>query len=313
MLATLSRATFSVLAGSTTAKKLASRYGLRRPDSAARRFVAGETLEEGLEAAGALERTGLMVTLDRLGEQTTEREAASSATRAIMTLIRAAAATSVSKNISIKLTQIGLDIDHSTATDNVRRILDVAAEHGFFVRIDMEGSEHTDVTLDMFEGLWNIGHRNVGVVIQAYLRRSEADLKRVMALGGRVRLVKGAYREPKEIAFQEEAEVEAEFLRLMRLLLAGGTYPAIATHDPAAIEETKRAATALQLPATAFEFQLLYGIRRDLQASLHAEGYPVRIYVPFGEEWFPYFMRRLAERPENVSFVLRHFFKGTGA
>jgi proline dehydrogenase len=313
MLAALSRATFSVLAGSTTAKTIASRYGLRRLDSPARRFVAGESLEEGIDAARALERQGLMVTLDRLGEQTTEREAASSATRSIITLIRAAAAAGISKNISIKLTQVGLEIDESTATDNVRRILDVAAEHDFFVRIDMEGSDYTDVTLDMFEALWNIGTRNMGVVIQAYLRRSEADLKRVIAIGGRVRLVKGAYFEPKETAFQEEAEVEAEFLKLMRMLLSDGHYPAIATHDPAVIEETKRFAASRQLPAGAFEFQLLYGIRHDLQIALASEGFPVRVYVPYGEEWFPYLMRRLAERPENVSFVLRHLFKGARA
>jgi proline dehydrogenase len=305
MFSGLSRATFSMLAESAVAKKLASRYGLKHPHSVARRFVAGESLEDALQAARTLEQQGLMVTIDRLGELVTEREAASSATRAVIALIRAEAGAGISKNVSVKLTQLGLEIDRSTAIDNLRRILDAAAAVDCFVRIDMEGSEYTDVTLDAFEGLWNIGCRNLGVVIQAYLRRSENDLKRVIALGSRVRLVKGAYREPKDVAFQEEAEVHAEFLRLMRILLAEGTYPAIATHDPEAIEETKRFATSRGLAAGAFEFQLLYGIRRDLQASLAAQGYPVRIYVPYGDEWFPYFMRRLAERPENVSFVIR--------
>lgn len=309
MLSGLSRATFSMLASSVLAKKLASRYGIRNPRSVARRFVAGETLEEALEASKSLERQGLAVTVDRLGELVTEREAAASATRAAIALIHAAGQAGVSKNISVKLTQLGLEVDRSTATDNLRRVLDVADQAGFFVRVDMEGSEYTDVTLDMFESIWNVGCRNIGVVIQACLHRSEADLKRVVALGARVRLVKGAYREPKDIAFQDEAEIDTEFLKLMRLLLPGGTYPAIATHDPEVIEETRRFAESKGLGRDAFEFQFLYGIRRDLQASLVQAGYPVRIYVPFGEDWFPYFMRRLGERPENVAFVLRSLFR----
>lgn len=308
MLSGLSRAVFSMLAGSTVAKMLATRYGLRHPHSVARRFVAGASLEEALDAARALEQQGLTVTIDRLGESVTEREAASSATRAIMALVRAQAAAGLSRNVSVKLTQLGLEIDRSTAIDNLRRVLDVAAQVDGFVRIDMEGSEYTDVTLDAFESLWNIGCRNLGVVIQAYLRRSEGDLRRVMALGARVRLVKGAYLEPKEIALQGEAEIEAEFIRLMRILLAEGHYPAIATHDPDAIAETQRFAASRGLAKDAFEFQFLYGIRRDLQAELVQAGHPVRIYVPYGDDWFPYFMRRLAERPENVAFVLRGIF-----
>lgn len=309
MLAALSRATFSVLAGSTVAKKVASRYGLRGPRSVARRFVAGETLEEALDAARGLERLGLTVTVDRLGEQVTEREAASSATRAAIALVHAASAAGISRNISVKLTQLGLEVDRATVTNNLRQLLDAAADTDCFVRIDMEGSDYTDRTLDIFEDIWHAGSRNVGVVIQAALRRSEADLERILALGARVRLVKGAYQEPKDIAFQHERDIDEAFLKLMRLLLSAGVYPAIATHDPELIAETKRVASSHGLARGAFEFQLLYGIRRDVQVSLVAEGYPVRVYVPYGSDWFPYFMRRLAERPENVTFVLRNLFR----
>jgi proline dehydrogenase len=189
--------------------------------------------------------------------------------------------------------------------DNLRRILEPAQQHGFFVRIDMENSPYTGITLDVFETLWQQQFRNVGVVLQSYLHRSEADVRRMNALGARVRLVKGAYKEPPEVAFQQKAEVDAAYLRLMRLLLDEGTYPAIATHDAAMLEATREHAAARSLPPDRYEFQMLYGVRRDLQASLVAAGYRVRIYVPFGREWFPYFMRRLGERPANVFFVLR--------
>jgi proline dehydrogenase len=213
------------------------------------------------------------------------------------------------RNISVKLTQLGLEVDKATAIDNLRRVLDVAAQERFFVRIDMEGSDYTGVTLDIFEEVWRIGPQNFGVVIQAYLYRSEADLDRVIDLGARVRLVKGAYREPKDVAFQSDADVDAAFLKLMRRLITKGVYPAIATHDPELIEETQRFAAGKNLGKDAFEFQFLYGIRRDLQLALVKAGHQVRVYVPFGEDWFPYFMRRLAERPENVSFVVRNLFR----
>ena len=173
----------------------------------------------------------------------------------------------------------------------------------------MENSPYTDVTLQIFETLWAQGYRNIGVVMQSYLTRSEADIQRVNAIGGRVRLVKGAYKEPKAVAYQKKAEVDAAFVRLMQQLLDHGTYPAIATHDPLMIEATKRYATHRGYAKDRFEFQMLYGIRRDLQAALVTEGYRMRVYVPFGQQWYPYFMRRLGERPANVTFVLKSMFR----
>jgi proline dehydrogenase len=205
----------------------------------------------------------------------------------------------------LKLTQLGLDIDRATTIDNLRRVLDAADRANAFVRIDMENSPYTDATLDIFETTWKLGYRNAGVVIQSYLRRSEADVRRVIALGARVRLVKGAYREPRTVAYQQKSEVDAAYLTLMRLLLSEGTFPAIATHDPTMIAAARAFATERNIGKDKFEFQMLYGIRRDLQASLANEGYGMRIYVPFGREWFPYFMRRLGERPANVGFVLK--------
>jgi proline dehydrogenase len=173
----------------------------------------------------------------------------------------------------------------------------------------MESSDYTERTLEVFETLWHQGYRNAGVVIQSYLRRSEADVRRMNALGARVRLVKGAYKEPKSAAYQAKAEVDAQFLVLMRLLLDEGVYPAIATHDPAMIDATRAYAKSKGYASSRFEFQMLYGIRRDLQAQLSSEGYPFRVYVPFGKEWFPYFMRRLGERPANVMFVAKSLLK----
>jgi proline dehydrogenase len=308
MIDALSKATFSALAGSPTLKKLASRYGLRRPDSFARRFVAGERLEDAIRAAQALERDGLMVSLDFLGERVFSRDAATSATRAYQDLVGAVADAGVSRNLSLKLTQLGLDIDRATAIDNLRRVVDTANTAECFVRIDMESSAYTDETIEIFETLWGLGCRNIGIVIQAYLRRSREYVERMNALGARVRLVKGAYREPTEVAFQLKSEVDAAFVELMQILLIEGTYPAIATHDEAILERTRRFAADLSVPIDRFEFQMLYGVRRDLQKSLAAQGHPFRVYVPFGREWYAYFMRRLGERPANVGFVVRNIF-----
>jgi proline dehydrogenase len=305
MLDSLPKAAFSMLAASGAIKHLASRYGMRRPDSFARRFIAGETVAEAIEAARLIERDGLLITLDLLGESVLSTDAARDATRSYVETVGEIERSGIGRNISIKLTQLGLDIDRATSIDNLRRILDAASPGGFFIRIDMEGSAYTTQTLDAFETLWQIGYRNVGVVIQSCLRRSERDVRRLNELGARVRLVKGAYREPREVAFQHKAEVDAAFVDLMQLLLAEGTYPAIATHDPAMIEATQRFAAERGIARDTYEFQMLYGIRRDLQATLSRAGHPFRVYVPFGKEWFPYFMRRLGERPANVMFVVR--------
>lgn len=305
MLEAASKATFAALAESRTVKRLASRYGMRHPRSFARRFIAGETVPEAIEVARTLERTGLKITLDLLGEGVTTTEGATDATRAYGDVIQAVADAGITRNISVKLTQLGLAVDRATSLDNLRRILDQAAAVDCFVRVDMEQSAYVDDTLEIIETLWKIGYRQVGVVVQSYLRRAADDVKRMMALGVRVRLVKGAYREAREVAHQLKSEVDEAYLSLMKTLLPSGQYPAIATHDPAMIAATREFAESKGLSKDAFEFQMLFGIRRDLQASLSAAGYRLRVYVPFGMEWFPYFMRRLGERPANVGFVVR--------
>ena len=309
MLDALPKTAFSVLASSQTLKRLASRYGMRRPGSFARRFIAGEAVPEAIDAAREIERHGLMVTLDLLGESVTSTEDATRATRAYVDMIGEIERAGVGRNISLKLTQLGLDVDRATCIDNLRRILDAATSGGFFVRIDMENSPYTDATLDALETVWNIGCRNVGTVIQSYLKRSPQDIERLNQLGARVRLVKGAYREPRDVAFQQKAEVDRAFVDLMQQLMEHGTYPAIATHDPAMIDATRAFVERQRIPLDRFEFQMLYGIRRDLQRRLVADGYRLRLYVPFGKAWYPYYMRRLAERPANVLFMLRNLVR----
>ncbi len=305
MLDALSKSFFHALAGSKSIKSLASRYGMRRTTSFGRRFIAGESVEEAIPAARALAARNLLLTLDQLGESVTSLDEARAAVENYLKILDTIVAAGIERNISLKLTQLGLHLDRAHTTDNLRRILDPAQRHEFFVRIDMEDSPFTDLTLDIFETLWGLGYRNAGVVLQSCLHRSEKDLARVNALGARVRLVKGAYREPREVAYQSKAEVDACFQRMTQSLLLEGTYPAIATHDVKMIDYTKQVAAGHGIPHDRFEFQMLYGIRRDLQASLVADGFRMRVYVPFGTEWFPYFMRRLGERPANVGFVLR--------
>ncbi len=305
----VSAAFFRTLAGSRTLKQLASRYGMRSPNSFARRFIAGETVDEAIEAARAIEASGLTQALDLLGESVGTMAEADAATRAYLSVIERIVASGIGRNISLKLTQLGLTVDRATSVDNLRRILDSAGTHDFFVRVDMENSAFTQVTLDVFETMWQQGYRNAGIVLQSYLRRSVADAKRMNELGARVRLVKGAYREPKAVAYQGKAEVDEAFVELMQLLLAHGTYPAIATHDPAMLAATRAFADQRGIAAARYEIQMLYGIRRDLQAQLKAEACRVRVYVPFGREWFPYFMRRLGERPANIGFVIRSLLR----
>lgn len=305
MLDALSKAVFHGLAGSSAVRRLASRYGMRKPSSFARRFIAGETVDEAIAAARQLEANGRTITLDQLGESV---ETADEATRAVATYLESIErieASGVGRNLSLKLSQLGLDVDPGLCLDNIRRILDVAQPHDFFVRIDMESSAYVDRTLDMFDTLWTAGYRNLGTVLQSALKRSGRDLERLNQLGARVRLVKGAYTEPPDIAFHDKADVDAAFVRMTEQLLTEGHYPAIATHDPAILASACELATARDVGRDRFEFQMLFGVRRDLQASLLASGYRVRVYVPFGRQWFPYFMRRLGERPANVTFVVR--------
>ena len=311
MLDATSKALFHGLAQIPTLQRLASKYGMA-PDGFARRFIAGETVQEAVTCVQELRHQGLLLTLDYLGESVSSAAAASAAAADYVRIIEAIVASGIERNISLKLTQLGLDVDRATAVDNMRRILESADAHAFFVRIDMENSPYTESTLSIFETLWQQGHRQIGTVIQSYLKRSEADIRRLNALGSRVRLVKGAYKEPKEVAHQKKSEVDAAFVELMRLLLDEGTYPAIATHDPDLIDATKAYARSKGYANHRFEFQMLYGIRRDLQTALVKDGYHVRVYVPFGRQWYPYFMRRLGERPANVAFVLKGILSDRG-
>lgn len=304
MIDVASKALFHSLAQIDTLRRLASRYGMR-PGGFARRFIAGETVEEAIAAVADLPEHGLRLTLDYLGESVSSFDEAQAAALEYVRIIGAIVQSGIERNISLKLTQLGLDVDRATAVDNMRRILEPADHHGFFVRIDMENSPYVDRTLQVLETLWQQGHRSLGTVIQSCLTRAPRDIRHLNEMGVRVRLVKGAYKEPKSAAFQDKAQVDAAFVELMRELLDHGTFPAIATHDPAMIDLTKRYAAERGYGKDRFEFQMLYGIRRDLQTALVAEGYGVRIYVPYGRQWFPYFMRRLGERPANVGFVLR--------
>ena len=306
MIEPLSRALFHALAASTTVKRLASRYGMRE-GRFARRFIAGERVGDALSAARALAARGIGCTLNHLGEAVTEEPAARAAADAYARVVQDAREAGLACQISVKLTQLGLGVDPAACEANLRRVLDAAGD-ACFVRIDMEQSRWVDSTLDLFERVWRDGYRNVGVVLQSYLYRTADDLTRVNGLGARVRLCKGAYQEPPSVAHPRKADVNASFVRLMRSLLEGGVDPAFATHDPEMIAATRAHARDLGLGPERFEFQMLYGVRRDLQARLVDQGHRVRVYVPFGSEWFPYFMRRLGERPANVLFVLRSLF-----
>jgi proline dehydrogenase len=308
MLDALSKSFFQALASSNSLKRLASTYGMRSPTSFARRFIAGEGVDEAIAAARTLQERRLNLTLDFLGESVASLDQAAAATRTYIHMLERIQESGVERNVSLKLTQLGLELDRASSMDNLRRILDVAQRGEFFVRIDMENSPFVDATLGIFERVWELGYRNVGVVLQSALRRSEQDLLRVNGLGATVRLVKGAYKEPRGVAYQLKPEVDEAFLRMMRTLLVEGTSPAIATHDDDMIEATRTFAAERGIGPDRFEFQMLYGIRRDLQIALIKAGYRVRVYVPFGREWFPYFMRRLGERPANVWFVVRGIF-----
>ena len=277
---------FSLLARSATLKRLASQYGMT-PSGFARRFIAGETVHEAIGAGRALQGRGLHVTLDYLGESVSTLKAATAASREYVQLIETIVASGIERNLSLKLTQLGLTIDKATCVDNLRRIIEPASRHEFFVRIDMEGSEFTQLTMDVFETVWNLEFRNIGIALQSSLRRTEQDIRRMNELGARVRLVKGAYKEPASVAFQQKADVDAAYIRQMRLLLDHGVYPAIATHDEPIIAETRNYAAERNIGNERFEFQMLYGIRRDLQTALVAEGCRMRVYIPFGKEWFP--------------------------
>jgi len=272
--------------------------------SAASRFVAGDTHEDALKVAAGLNRQGFRVTLDLLGESVSEQEEAEIATAEYADSLDLIEQSAAQTTISLKLTQLGLDISTEFCTDNLRRVIERAEKLGNFVRIDMEHSNYTERTLQVFGSVFG-DHQNVGVVIQSYLKRSEEDIKRLIRLGAPVRLCKGAYQEPASVAFQDKADVDASYIHLMQLLLDGGTPTAIATHDERMIEATLEYAQASGVARDAYELQMLYGVRRRLQRDLIADGLPLRLYLPYGSQWYSYFMRRMAERPANLLFVLR--------
>ncbi len=274
----------------------------------ARRFVAGETLEEAIAAARQCNEAGMMASLDYLGENVSTTSDAQHSRDAYLEIFERIAQEKLQANVSCKLTQLGLDINNDFCAGLVLSIVERAATFDNFLRIDMEGSAYTQRTIDLVK---RVRERNpaVGTVIQAYLYRSETDIADLLAYGCRIRLCKGAYKEPVDVAYPKKIDVDANFVRLMRMLLSSGFYHAIATHDPRMLGATIRHAAAKQISKDDFEFQMLYGVRTDLQRRLVKDGYRVRIYIPFGNDWFPYFMRRLAERPANVGFLIRNFFR----
>lgn len=294
------------LSGNPTARRLVTETSISRKLAA--RFVAGDTLPEAVRCARELNQDGLTVSLDYLGEAVSSREEAVQATEMAVQSLERIAANEIRGNVSVKPTQLGLDIDTSFCLENLERILGYArnlgdGEGSIFVRLDMESSPYIEPTIGLVEELWSRGYRNVGTVVQSYMHRTLSDIRRLNEIGSRVRLVKGAYREPPQIAYPEKSRVDHNFIEGMKLLLSEGTYPAIATHDPEMITATRHYAFERGIDRKSFEFQMLYGVRRDLQQRLIEEGYNVRIYLPFGDSWYPYLMRRLAERPANVLFL----------
>jgi proline dehydrogenase len=274
-----------------------------------RRFIAGENIDDAIEAIRQLNALGITASFDHLGESISSPAEAEADVREYLHVLSRIERTGINSNVSVKPTQLGLDIDEHLCLSNIQRIVEAAAGLGNFVRIDMEDSARTDATLRIFYKLRS-DFENVGIVLQSYLYRTETDLANVLAMKGRVRLCKGAYDEPESVAFPRKADVDANFVRLTGVLLSSGIYHGIATHDEAMIRATREFAARENIPNDRYEFQMLYGIRRDLQTKLVKAGYRMRTYVPYGEFWYPYFMRRLAERPANIWFVLKNLLKG---
>jgi len=275
-----------------------------------RRFVAGTTVEELLATAAAVNRRGMTVSVDNLGENVTNAEEARNSAQVYHRLLDLITQRGLQANVSLKLTHMGLDVDPELARQLVCGLVDRAAQLDNFVRVDMEGSPYTQRTLEVVHELHTRYPARVGAVLQSYLRRSEADAEKLLVNGIRIRLCKGAYKEPADVAFQKKSEVDANYLRLAKMLLKSGIYHGIATHDEKIIQQTMRFAIQEHVARDAFEFQMLHGIRRDLQERIVREGWRMRVYIPFGTEWYPYLMRRLAERPANLFFIARNILRG---
>ncbi|HRQ32961.1 MAG TPA: proline dehydrogenase family protein [Anaerolineales bacterium] len=306
------------------ARKLITGWGIAR--RAASRFVAGDSVDDAIRVVRELSAKGINATLDQLGEHTSTAEEANAAADAIVYDLQAIDRAGVRANMSIKLTQIGMGLDEETCRQNLTRILEQAQKSGNFIRVDMEDTPYTDITLTMYQSMLERGFtsQQIGLVFQAYLFRAEADLRELFHAEARIRLVKGAYNEPPDKAYLKKADTDANYDLLVKMMIDavlaqeriavsvdGRTPPliAVASHDDKRIDFAKKYAERKGLPKEALEFQMLYGIRRDLQEALAQEGYPVRVYVPFGAQWYPYFMRRLAERPANVWFFISNFFR----
>ncbi|HXG98503.1 MAG TPA: proline dehydrogenase family protein [Gemmatimonadales bacterium] len=302
------RAAFLWLSEQPRIFRFVRRNGLAR--TLASRFVAGETIDEAITTLHDLNTSNLSASLDLLGESVLHAEEAQRACRAYLDLLDRIQAAQADGNVSVKLTQMGLDIDEQRCLGNMRAIIGKAKQYGSFVRIDMEQSSYTAKTIALFKDILYPEFGNaVGVVLQSYLRRTAADVSTMIGLGARVRLCKGAYQEPEDVAFPDKRDVDANFIDCMEQLMERGHYPGIATHDIRIIDHAKAFAKQRHIPSERFEFQMLYGVRRDLQYRLRREGYNMRVYVPFGTHWYPYLMRRLAERPANIAFITTNILK----
>jgi len=305
------RAIFIALSESRSLRRIAehSRFGQRT----SARFVAGTEVADAIRTAAAMNQIGAGVSIDNLGENVTNADEARASAQLYRHLLDEIAAARLNANISLKLTHMGLDVDEKMAYDIVRGLVAKAAGMSpkNFVRVDMEGSAYTQRTLDFVHELHRVpgNEGSVGAVIQSYMRRAQADVEKLLSERIRIRLCKGAYKEPADIAFQRKSEVDASYVKLMKLMMKSGVFHGLATHDEAIIKEAKAFATRENIPRNAFEFQMLHGIRRDLQQDLVKEGWGVRVYIPFGTEWYPYYMRRLAERPANVYFIAKNILR----
>lgn len=303
----LLRSFFIALSGNKGVRGWAERSRMGRRLAA--RFVAGMTVEEAVAACERVNSQGIAVSLDSLGESVALEAEARAAAEVYHQLLDAIAGRELNANVSLKLTQMGMDLQPELAEEIVGEVVSHAAQVGSFVRIDMEGSEHTEATIAMTERLHGRFPGSVGTVLQAYLFRTEADSERLLRERIRIRLCKGAYKEDPEVAFPRKTDVDANYVKLMKRMAASGVFCGVATHDEAIVDEMLRFVREQGVAKSGFEFQMLYGVRRDLQRRLAAEGFGVRVYIPFGTAWYPYFMRRLAERPANVVFLARNFFR----
>ncbi|HKO96345.1 MAG TPA: proline dehydrogenase family protein [Pyrinomonadaceae bacterium] len=275
------------------------------------RFVAGETIDEAVAAIKELNAEGCSASFDHLNESVGSPAEADAEVEEYLHILERIDETGINSNVSIKLTQFGLELDHELAYRNARKVVVDAAGRGHFVRVDMESSSVTQITLDIFKRLRSeFGLNDVGIVLQSYLRRTETDAKEMVSIPARIRICKGAYNEPPDVAFPDKKDTDDNYVKVMKLLLSSGSYHGIATHDPKMIEATIAYVKEQGIDKDAFEFQMLYGVRRDLQRQLAKAGYNMRVYVPYGKHWYPYFMRRLAERPANIWFVMKNLLKG---